>query len=446
MRKTFFALIAIALAQPAFAAEWLLKSQRRVSPQQLMQELHAAGQPVVDVKDMRFNGWYLIRTATEAWTAFEANNIGRNTRGAMWVEPNKRLRAYGMPALNVNAAAADPELQVLPPRASAPDPMAAQQWGLEDSGLNRVANRAGNPQVIVAVIDTGVDYNHPDLNPNIWINPGEAGAKANNGIDDDGNGYIDDYMGWDFVENDNKPWDKTGGFFGNPGHGTHCAGVIGAASNNGFGISGIAPGVRIMPLRFLSERGEGTTADALRAVKYATDMGAWITSNSWGGPDDDPAESKALQEVFADASAKGRLIIAAAGNESFNVDSDPRQAAPASYNMPTQITVAATDRNGRMASFSNYGAKLVHVGAPGVGILSTVPNGKFMNMDGTSMAAPMVSGAVALYWSQNPQMSAMAVKNALMASVKPTPALQGKTITGGRLDIEALLKVPAFRR
>lgn len=445
MKKIFFALLAIAMAQPAFAAEWLLKSQRRVAPQQLMQELRAAGQPVVDVRDLRFNGWYLIRTATESWSVLEANNIGRGTR-ALWVEPNKRLRAYNTPVLNINAASADPDLQTLPPRAAAPDPMRSNQWGLEDAGLNKVQNAVGNPQIVVAVVDTGVDYNHPDLNSNIWINPGEAGAKSNNGIDDDNNGYVDDYMGWDFVENDNKPWDKTGGFFGNPGHGTHCAGVIGAAANNGFGIAGIAPGVRIMPLRFLSERGEGTTADAVRAIKYANDMGAWITSNSWGGPDDDPNESKALQEVFADASAKGRLIIAAAGNESFNVDSKPSQAAPAGYNMPTQITVAATDRNGRMASFSNYGAKLVHMGAPGVGILSTVPNGKFMNMDGTSMAAPMVSGAAALYWSQHPQASAMAVKNALLTSAKPTAALQGKTVTGGRLDIEALLAVPAFRR
>lgn len=434
----------------AFAAEWLIKIQRRDTPAQLMARLRATGAPVVAVEDLRFNGWFLVKTPTEGLSFAEGNNVGYKAQ-AVWVEPNKKIR-YPLPkARGFNGpvpAGNDPVYKQMPPRGQGPDPMASSQWALDDIGFTAVRPPIqGSPNVIVAVIDTGVDYNHPDLNPNIWINPGEAGAKANNGIDDDGNGYIDDAYGWDFVDNDNTPYDRTS-FFGNPGHGTHCAGVIGAAANNGYGITGIASGVRIMPLRFLPENGEGTTANAVKAMKYAIDMGAWVMSNSWGGEDEQNEDSRALREIFAEAASKGRIPVVAAGNESLNVDAAPLKATPASFNAPTQITVAATGRGGSLAGFSNYGATLTHLGAPGVGILSTVPGGRFQNMDGTSMATPVVAGAVALFWSKNQSMKAMDVRNAVLSTTKATPSLKGRTMTGGRLDIQALLSLPpvGFRR
>lgn len=428
----------------AEAAEWLMKVGRRVSPHQLQAELRAAGRPVLAVEDLRFNGWYLVRTPTESWSPMEARNLSVPVR-ASWVEPNKPLRWFNQNSQQrPGASLSDPIYLPQPPRSAGADPMLNQQWSLRDTGFLNVQSMQGHPNVVVAVIDTGVDYNHPELSSSMWLNPGEAGEKANNGRDDDGNGYVDDFIGWDFVENDNKPFDKTS-FFGNPGHGTHCAGVIASARNNSTGIAGIAAGVRIMAIRFLSENGQGTTANAVRAVKYATDMGAWITSNSWGGPEEDGDDSRILREVFADAAAKGRIAVVAAGNESLDVDKNPRQVTPASYNLPNQITVAATGQSGSLASFSNFGKTLVHLGAPGVGILSTVPNERFRNMDGTSMATPIVAAATALFWSQNMSFDGATVRRAVLTSVTPTSALQGRTVTGGRLNIENLMRVSSER-
>ncbi len=429
----------------AQAAEWMLKATPGVSAPQLRAQLQTSGQSVLSLEDLRFGGWFLVRTATDGVSQAEANQLGGSAH-ALWVEPNRRLRALNMPrrgpslARNYFAAAApNPVYRRSPPLAAGPDPLLPQQWALQHTGLLKVRQYFGNPQLVVAVIDSGVDYNHPELNSAIWLNPGEAGAKSNNGIDDDGNGYIDDFMGWNFADNNNQPFDKLGGPGGNEGHGTHCAGSIAAAANNSFGIQGIAPGVRIMPLKFLKETGDGADADAFKAMKYAIDMGAAIISNSWGGADENTDDSRSLREIFAEASARGRLVVVAAGNEGLDVDSNPGKTTPASYNTPLQINVAALDSQDRLANFSNTGLRMVHLGAPGVGILSTVPGGKFMSMDGTSMAGPIVAGAAALFWSQRPDLSALAVKSAILSSLTPTPSLMGKTLTGGRLNIETLM-------
>lgn len=441
--RVLLALAALFGANSSFAAEWLVKLARWEQPSQLQARLRAAGQNVMGLEDLRFGGWYLVRTATESWAPMEASSIGSKAQ-AIWVERNKRVRLSGLsrrldgPIPDPGPPAADPEYQRLPPFATGADPLINQQWGLVDTGFLNVKGLSGQPAVVVAVIDTGVDYNHPDLNAAIWLNPGEAGPLAHNGIDDDRNGYVDDYMGWDFVENDNKPYDRTA-FFGNAGHGTHCAGVIGATGGNGYGITGIASGVRIMALRFIASNGEGTTAAAVKAVKYAIDNGAWILSNSWGGEDEQNDDSRALREIFAEAHRRGRISVVAAENSSLNVDAAPMKSTPASFNLPSQITVAATGKDGSLASFSNYGATFVHLGAPGVGIYSTVPGGRFQSMDGTSMAAPMVAGAAALYWSNHLNLNFMDVRKAVLSSVTPTPALVGKTVTGGRLNIENLM-------
>lgn len=281
----------------------------------------------------------------------------------------------------------------------------------------------GNPEMVVAVIDTGVDYTHEDLMPNLWRNPKEI---PNNGIDDDKNGYIDDVIGWDFVSNDNKPFDLAVEPLqliqgGNPGHGTHCAGNVAARSDSGIGIAGVAPSVSIMSLRFISDKGEGNTADAIKAIRYAVDNGAKVLSNSWGSEGDNPQEdieNKALKETILFAQDRGVLFVAAAGNGhngvGYDNDTDPNPGFPASYSMDNIISVAALDEQDHLGSFSNWGLRTVDIGAPGVKVFSTTVGGKYSDVvldmygfkatwDGTSMATPHVAGAAALFWSAHPE-------------------------------------------
>lgn len=355
----------------------------------------------------------------------------------------------------------NPEIPEAPQQATGADPDFSKQWGMNDIGVQEAWKVSmGSPEMVVAVIDTGVDYTHEDLLPNLWRNSKEI---AGNNKDDDNNGYVDDMIGWDFVSNDNKPYDLSvdpaqllmGG--GNPGHGTHCAGNVAAKGNNALGIAGVAPNVKIMSLRFISEKGEGTSADAIKAIKYAVDNGAKVLSNSWGSEGEDPAEdaeNKALREVITYAESKGVLFIAAAGNGHSGVgydnDSDEKPAYPASYDHESIISVAALDVKNELGSFSNWGAKTVDIGAPGVDVYSTVVGGTYNNYvidigpfqitwDGTSMAAPHVAGAAALYWSANPTKSWKEVKEALLSSAAKIPALDGKVVSNGKLDVKALM-------
>ena len=309
------------------------------------------------------------------------------------------------------------------------DPRFAELYGLDNTGQTGGTPDADidapeawdiqtGTDVVVAVIDTGLDYNHEDIVGNVWTNPGEI---PNNGIDDDNNGYVDDVMGWDFVNNDNDPFDDND-------HGTHVSGTIAAVGNNAIGVAGVNWSARIMPLKFLSAQGSGTTADAISALDYAVMMGARISNNSWGGG----AFSQALFDSIAAAQAAGHLFVAAAGND--GVDTDVTPSYPASYDLDNIVSVAATDDNDALATFSNFGAVTVDLGAPGVAILSTTPANTYSSFSGTSMATPHVAGVAALLLAEDPSLDVVALKAVLLDNVDPLASLAGITVTGGRLN------------
>jgi len=285
------------------------------------------------------------------------------------------------------------------------------------------ATTTGSDSVLIAVIDTGVNWSHEDLAANIFSNPNESA----DGVDNDGNGYVDDVRGWDFVNSDNNPNDDNA-------HGTHCAGIIGAAGNNSKGIVGVNWKVKILPCKFLDAEGSGSTLDAAEAIRYAADIGVDVMSNSWGGG----PSTRTLQDAIVYAKDKGILFVAAAGNESN--DNDVSSSYPANYNIENVISVAATDQNDVLASFSNYGLT-VHLAAPGVSILSTTPNNTYQRFSGTSMATPYVAGAAALVKAQG-NISLAALKQRILGGVDKVSSLTGKVATG-RLNLEKCLNPSA---
>jgi subtilisin family serine protease len=323
-------------------------------------------------------------------------------------------------------------LATIVPQTTTPnDPRYPQLWGLNNIGQTGGTPDAdidapeawdiqtGNPNLVIGVIDTGVDYNHPDLVDNIWTNPGEI---AGNGIDDDNNGYIDDVRGWDFAYNDNNPMDVHR-------HGTHVSGTIAGKGNNSVGVTGVAWNAKIMPLKFLNDSGSGSISNAILALNYATAKGVKLTNNSWGGG----PYSQGLYDAINTAGQQGALFIAAAGNTRSNNDITPFY--PASYDLSNIISVAATDHNDALANFSHYGLTSVDLGAPGSNIYSTIPRGNYGALSGTSMASPHVAGGAALVWSQNPTWTAQQVKNRLLDTTDPKPSLSGRTVSGGRLNL-----------
>jgi subtilisin family serine protease len=295
--------------------------------------------------------------------------------------------------------------------------------------------------VYVGIIDEGVMRSHPDLAPNMAVNPGEI---LGNGVDDDGNGLIDDVYGWDFANNDNNTFDGAG-----DDHGTHVAGTIGAANGAGTaaapgGVVGVCWKVKMINAKFLGSRG-GTTANAIKAVDYFTDLkirhnlNLVATNNSWGGG----GYSTPLKDAIDDAGDAGILFVAAAGNSGVNNDTTPHY--PSSYVSSNIISVASITSTGGLSSFSNYGARSVHIGAPGSAIWSTVPvkSGKsavpgYASYSGTSMATPHVTGVVALYRAYNPNATAAQIKQTILNTAVPTNSLTGKTTTGGRLNAAGL--------
>jgi subtilisin family serine protease/subtilisin-like proprotein convertase family protein len=298
----------------------------------------------------------------------------------------------------------------------------AQTGGIQDADIDAPEAwniNTGTRRTIVAVIDTGVDYNHQDLAANMWRNAGEI---AGDGIDNDGNGYADDIYGYDFANNDADPFDDQG-------HGTHVAGTIGAVGNNGIGITGVNWNTQIMALKFLGADGSGSTAGAISALNYAVRMDANLSNNSWGGG----GSSSLLSQAINNARTAGHIFVAAAGNSGQNNDLTPNY--PSNYNFDNVVAVAATDNKDVLASFSSYGATTVDIAAPGVGILSTLPNNSYGSYSGTSMATPHVSGAIALIWDQNPTFTYQQVIAKLYSSVDKIAGLNGKVATGGRLNI-----------
>lgn len=352
----------------------------------------------------------VVASAAPGQTVEQALNIIRADESVAYAEPNY--------SLSISVTPNDPSFPV---QYGMTKIVAPQAWDLQ-TGTN----------VVVAVIDTGVDYNHPDLAANIWTNTREI---AGNGVDDDGNGYIDDVRGWDFVQNDNTPMDLND-------HGTHVAGVIAGIGNNAAGISGVNWKAKIIPLRFMDATGQGSTINAIRALNYAVANGARISNSSWGGP----AFSQALFDAIQAAGGKGHVFVAAAGNSTANNDTTPEY--PSSYKLANIVSVAATDRNDALATFSNFGLASVDVAAPGVGIYSTVRNGAYKNLSGTSMAAPFVTGLGTLLFAQKANLTVAEVVRAMTATgnVDAVAGLSGRVISGGRINafkaVSSVVPVP----
>ncbi len=365
--------------------------------------------------------------------------------------------------IGIQALQSDPRVEYAEPNyiyrtsGTPNDPRFSELWGMNNTGQTGGANDAdidapeawdtqtGNDSTLIAVIDTGVDYNHPDLAANIWTNSGEI---PNNGIDDDMNGYKDDIRGWDFANSDNDPFDDNL-------HGTHVAGTIGAVGDNGVGVAGVNWRVKIMPLKFLGGDGSGTLANALSAILYAANNKAKVMNNSWGGG----GFSQALLDAIEYADNAGALFVAAAGND--GTDNDQSPTYPSNYDAPNVIAVAAIDHNGGLAIWdlggggggcgcqgcgnvvgapgSNFGATTVDLAAPGKDILSTTPNNGYTKLQGTSMATPHVAGVAGLVFSQFPGWTHLQVKERLLSTVDVSSGLQGKVVTGGRVNAQRAL-------
>lgn len=287
--------------------------------------------------------------------------------------------------------------------------------------------------MVVAVIDSGVDRTHPQLANAIYVNQGESGtdsrgrSKANNGVDDDANGFIDDYSGWDFVN-------ETPDVYDDDSHGTHVSGIIAAQHNDttlqtGY-VQGMAPGAKIMPLDFITGP-SGYVSDGIEAIKYAAKMHANIINASWGGP----ACSTILENTIAGLSDKNILFVAASGNDGLNID--VYQRFPASYDYPHQITVGMIGTTLMMASRSNYGDNSVYIFAPGMNIYSTIPGGSVAAYSGTSMATPSVVGAAALVWSARPSLHPSEIKGILGSSSDFSSAYRNQS--RGRINVRKAL-------
>lgn len=484
--KKLLLIVSATLAWSAWSApvanDYLVKADEGAVTD-LIENLKARLPEGTEIKDMKLAGWVRVTLPKTMAMTFSQSmafhypgvqKVGLNRTVHLWnnwtikdpaqrAQLMARIQEGGLPDLGGPVPPDNPAIPSAGSGGSGADPHFSNQWGMNQIGVKDAWSKSGqgSDSVVVAVIDTGVDYTHEDLVDNMWRNPGEI---PGNNIDDDGNGYVDDVVGWDFVSKDNKPYDFTTSVWdmlfggGNPGHGTHCAGNVAARADNGKGVVGVAPNVKIMAIRFLSEKGQGTIADAVEAVKYGIDNGANVLSNSWGSEGDDPNDpaTEMLKDAIRLAESKNILFVAAAGNghqgRGYDNDNDSRPAYPASYDMDTIVSVAAIDETGNLGSFSNWGARGVDLAAPGVKVFSTMVGNKYSDIvidipgmvtatwDGTSMAAPHVSGAAALYLSKHPNASFREVKEALIRSVKRTSVLSSKTVSGGQLDVKALMQ------
>jgi subtilisin family serine protease len=321
-----------------------------------------------------------------------------------FIEPNYRVQIHGQPSASVHTNSFFH---------NSPD-----SWGQSAIGADQVWSTAKGDGVIVAVVDAGVDVTHVQLRNQIAINKGEV---PNNGVDDDKNGFVDDYAGYDFYAGNGNVHDAPKSTH----HGSHVAGIIGAEHlSTGAGIRGVAPGVKILPLTFMDDTGSGNISDALNAISYAVSRGAKVINASWGAE----VCSQSLQLTIASLESQGVLFVAAAGNGDQNgigYNLDYRQTFPAAYGIAGQVTVGAMDDAAIMTGFSNFSRNLVHLLSPGLDIWSTVyddgtsPNHGYLRMDGTSMATPFVSGAAAVLWSYRPKATVQQIKAAILTAVTP---------------------------
>jgi thermitase len=343
---------------------------------------------------------------------------------------------------------AEPNFKIFP-SATPNDPSFNKLWGLNNTAQS-IGGQAGTADAdadapkawntmtgtagtVVAVIDEGIDVSHPDLRNNMWTNPGEV---PNNGVDDDGNGYVDDVFGYDFANDDATVYDPDPVNGSGDEHGTHVAGTIAAEGNNGIGVAGVNWHAKVMALKFLGPNG-GSTLDAVEAINYALANGADISNNSWGYVG---SPSRSLQDAINRADNAGHLFVAAAGNGGTDGVGDSNDASssntnyPSSYPNPNIISVAATDNRDTLASFSNFGATTVDLAAPGVNVASTLPGIRYGYYSGTSMATPHVTGVAALLKSQQPTLDDAQLKARILDGADKKSSLTGKVLTNGRLN------------
>jgi len=410
--------ISLSETQSFGAPEILVKFKNGIS-QDAIDRLTAQRHDRVEDRFENAEGWDAIDDLDNADAATLVKEY-QQLPEVEYAEPNYEI--------NLDEATAGPLVPILPH-----DPQFNDQWALANSGqrggtkgadisaTTAWAKTTGSDEVVVAVLDTGVDYNHEDLTENMWRRPEKMEPYYDKEL-----GTIDDEFGFNAIDTTADPMDDNG-------HGTHCAGIIGAEGENDLGIAGVNWKVQIMPLKFMNASGSGSTKDAIEAINYVIErkkagVNVRIISASWGSTQ----KSRALGDVIRKAYENDILFVAAAGNST--VDNDRTPHYPSSYDSPNVISVAALDRNDALASFSNWGVKSVAIAAPGVDILSTWLDNQYEEKSGTSMATPVVSGVAALVLAEHPHMTVDELKKKLLTSVDPVAALKGKTVTAGRIN------------
>jgi thermitase len=420
MKKSLLAITMLS-SLAGYSEEYLIRYEKQ-QKQQVQSVLSNYGS--IKLFDLNFGSFIKLDSKNEL-SKEQENNI-KSTPGVKYIEVNQIYKTQ------VEFDSAQDKMY---------DFNFPQQWGLKNTGRNSGsifkpgvkgedinAEKAweiemGSEEIVIAIIDTGIKADHPDLQENIYINEAELNGIEN--VDDDGNGYVDDYQGFNFYSNTTDANDDNG-------HGTHCAGVIGAIHDNAKQIKGVMKNVKLMPIKFLNEKGSGTLEGAIKSIDYATKMNVHVMSNSWGGG----GFSQALLDSINAAEQKGIVFVAAAGNS--RNDNDRWPAYPATYENENIISVGAMDPNGKKASYSNYGLTTVDVFAPGTNIVSTYKNNKLKSLSGTSMATPHISGIVGLILSQNRAMTPTEIRKMIIESSVKGRNLGGYSI-GGRSDAHAAL-------